>query len=108
MGSPIRATVWNEFRHEKLHEAVKKVYPEGIHAVIAGHLGRQPGIEVRTATLDEPDHGLTEEVLSSTDVLIWWSHMAHDAVSQEVVSRVHARVLEGMGLIALHLSLIHI
>ncbi len=104
MGSPVRVTVWNEFRHEKLHEAVRKIYPEGIHAVIAGHLGSQPGIEVRTATLDEPEHGLTEEVLGSTDVLIWWSHMAHDAVSQEVVSRVHARVLEGMGLISLHSS----
>lgn len=104
MAKTIRVTVWNEFRHEKVHEAVRKVYPEGIHAPIAGHLGSQPGIEVRTATLDEPDHGLTEEVLSSTDVLIWWSHMAHDAVSQEVVSRTHARVLEGMGLIALHSS----
>ena len=104
MGSPIRVLVWNEFRHEKVHEAVRKVYPDGIHMAIARHLGKQPGIEVRTATLDEPEHGLTEEVLSSTDVLIWWGHMAHDAVSEEVAARVHGRVLEGLGLIALHSS----
>ena len=57
---------------------------------------------MRTATLDEPDHGLTEAVLAETDVLTWWGHVAHDEVSDDVVERVHARVLDGMGLVVLH------
>ena len=55
-----------------------------------------------TATLDEPEHGLTEEVLNRTDVLIWWGHVAHGDVTDEIVSRVQQRVLSGMGLIVLH------
>ena len=102
MAGKIRVTVWNEARHEKTHEAVRKVYPDGMHTVIAKHLAAQEGLEVRTATLDEPEHGLTEKVLAGTDVLTWWGHMAHGDVKDEIVSRVQARVLDGMGLIVLH------
>jgi trehalose utilization protein len=96
-----RITVWNEYRHEKTHKAVSDIYPEGIHTVIADSL-KKNGLPVRTATLDEPEHGLTHEVLAETDVLIWWGHMAHKDVSDEIVNRVQLRVLEGMGLIVLH------
>ncbi|MCJ7752137.1 MAG: ThuA domain-containing protein, partial [Armatimonadetes bacterium] len=102
MSAKIKTTVWNEFRHEKTDEAVKKVDPDGIQVAIADHLKKQEGIEARTATLDEPEHGLTEEALKATDVLIWWGHMAHQEVADEVVARVRSRVLEGMGLIVLH------
>jgi len=68
---------------------------------IANYL-RQQGLEVRTATLDEPEHGLTEAVLAQTDVLTWWGHMAHGEVEDAVVDRVHQRVLAGMGLVVLH------
>jgi trehalose utilization protein len=101
MSDPIRVTVWNEFRHEKKDEAVRSVYPDGIHAAIAGGL-RQEGFTVRTATLDEPEHGLSKSALADTDVLIWWGHMAHGDVQDEIVERVHQRVLNGMGLIVLH------
>ena len=94
-------TVWNEHRHERLHAAVTAVYPEGIHMVLAEAL-RAAGLQVRTATLDEPEHGLTEAVLADTDVLTWWGHIAHDEVADAVVERVQARVLDGMGLIVLH------
>ncbi len=97
----IRVTVWNEARHEKSHAAVAAVYPEGIHEAIAQGL-RGEGFVVRTATLDEPEHGLTDEVLANTDVLTWWGHMAHHEVSDVIVERVQKRVLEGMGLIVLH------
>jgi trehalose utilization protein len=81
---------------------VAKIYPEGIHGAIANHL-RSTGLAVRTATLDEPEHGLTDEVLAETDVLIWWGHMAHGRVSDEVVDKVHQRVVgDGMGLLVLH------
>jgi trehalose utilization protein len=101
MANAPRVTVWNEYRHEKAHAEVARVYPNGIHEAIASHL-RATGLEVRTATLDEPEHGLTADVLAHTDVLIWWGHMAHDDVRDEVVERVYGRVLDGMGLIVLH------
>jgi trehalose utilization protein len=97
----LRVTVWNEFRHEKSDENVAKIYPDGIHMALAAALGKD-GFSVRTATLDEPEHGLTAEALDSTDVLLWWGHIAHDEVSDEVVGRVHERVLGGMGLVVLH------
>lgn len=102
MNNPIQVTVWNEFRHEKKNEKVRAIYPDGMHATIAAFLGKQADLAVRTATLDEPEHGLTQEVLDKTDVLTWWGHMAHGDVKDEIVERVQKRVLEGMGLIVLH------
>jgi trehalose utilization protein len=98
----IRVTVWNEFQHEKSNATVKSIYPKGIHEAIASHLRKDSGFTVRTATLDEPEHGLTNDVLAQTDVLTWWGHAAHDKVQDAIVDRVQARVLEGMGLIVLH------
>ena len=63
-----RVTVWNENRHEKLDEDVARIYPEGMHAPIAKHL-EENGFSVRIATLDDPQHGLTEDVLEQTDVV---------------------------------------
>ena len=97
----LRVTVWNEGRHEKLHAEVINHYPDGMHAVIGGAL-RGEGMTVRSATLDEPGHGLTDAVLAETDVLTWWGHMAHQEVQDAVVARVQKRVLEGMGLVVLH------
>ena len=99
--SNIRVTVWNEYRHERHKESVAAIYPQGIHRAIADGL-REFGYDPKTATLDEPEHGLTEEVLAQTDVLTWWGHMAHREVSDEIVERVHQRVLAGMGLVVLH------
>lgn len=98
----IKVTVWNEFKHERELEEIKKVYPEGIHNCIAGFLGKCEDIQVRTATFEMPEHGLTEEVLGDTDVLIIWSHALQDEFSDEVAERVQQHVLSGMGLIALH------
>ena len=100
--SDIRVTVWHEYRHEKRNEKVRSIYPEGMHKVIADGLREHGFTQVRTATLDEPEHGLTEEVLAQTDVLTWWGHGAHREVEDEIVERVHQRVLQGMGLIVLH------
>ena len=98
----MRITVWNEGRHEQKNEKVKAVYPTGIHSVIADGLLEHGFTEVRTATLDEPEHGLTADVLAATDVLLWWGHMAHGDVKDEIVERVYQRVMDGMGLIVLH------
>jgi trehalose utilization protein len=101
MTTRLNVTVWNEYRHEQQKPEVAAIYPDGIHETIASAL-RQHDLEVRTATLDEPEHGLTDAVLDATDVLIWWGHMAHADVRDEVVDRVQRRVLDGMGLIVLH------
>jgi len=101
MTNSLRVTVWNEYRHEKTEAHIAAIYPDGLHTVIARSL-QTHGMEVRTATLDEPEHGMTQAVLSQTDVLTWWGHAAHHEVKDEIVDRVHQRVLEGMGLIVLH------
>ncbi|MGF1656254.1 MAG: ThuA domain-containing protein [Verrucomicrobiales bacterium] len=103
MSKSLSVTVWGENVHEHKHPIVKKLYPEGMHTTIADALREQvPGIQVRTATLQEPDHGLSDEVLANTDVLSWWGHAAHDQVSDVIVEKVAKRVWEGMGLMVLH------
>jgi trehalose utilization protein len=98
-----RVTIWNEYQHEKIDPHVARIYPNGIHGAIAQHL-QSTGLTVHTATLDHPEHGLTDDVLKQTDVLIWWGHIAHNQVRDDLVDKVHQRVLSGMGLIALHSS----
>jgi trehalose utilization protein len=98
----IRVTVWGENVHEHRDEAVRALYPDGMHATVAEALAEDPEIEAGTATLDQLEHGLTADRLAATDVLTWWGHAAHDAVEDVIVDRVQARVLEGMGLIVLH------
>ncbi|MEH6717642.1 MAG: ThuA domain-containing protein [Aurantimonas endophytica] len=98
----IRTVVWNEYAHERENPVVRDIYPDGIHAVIAAALGREADIEVSTATLDEPEHGLSQARLDATDVLLWWGHKSHGAVSDAVVERVADRVHQGMGMIVLH------
>lgn len=100
--SQTRVVVWNEFEHEKEDEAVSKIYPDGIHRAIADCLQEDPSLLVETATLEEPEHGLSEDRLHSTDVLLWWGHRAHHKVDDNIVARVQQRVLDGMGLIVLH------
>lgn len=102
MKTPVRVTVWSEYIHEQKDKTSAKIYPKGIHGAIADYFKKQEGIKVQTATLNQPEHGLTEKVLKKTDVLIWWGHIAHDKVKDEIVERVHKHVLEGMGLIVLH------
>ncbi|SRR5579883_546301 len=104
--TPIHVMVWGENIHERHNERVRAIYPRGMHRTIAdaiaSHLGAD--VNVRTATLEEPEHGLADEVLQTTDVLSWWGHAAHDRVDDAVVEKVHRRVLGGMGLLLLHSS----
>ena len=99
----MRITIWNEFIHERNDDTVAGIYPRGIHGALADALGgKMPNAQISTATLEEPAHGLTAQVLDHTDVLYWWGHLAHHKVSDEVVEAVHSRVLQGMGLVVLH------
>jgi len=101
---PIRVTVWSENYHEPREEDVRRIYPDGIHGAIAAGLAQHLGerAQVRTAVLDDPEHGLSDKELAETDVLTWWGHMAHEKVADEAVERVRRRVLAGMGLLVLH------
>ena len=100
----INALVWNEGLHEKKDTRVTDVYPKGIHGTICEFLNRDGLITAKAATLDDDEQGLSQDVLDKTDVLLWWSHIAHGDVQDAVVERVHKRVLEGMGIIVLHSS----
>lgn len=104
MARTLRVTIWNEFIHEREHVAVRSVYPDGMHAVLAEAIVRLLGDQVtlRVATFNQAEHGLTQETLNETDVLTWWGHAAHARVMDDVVDRAYRRVLEGMGLVVLH------
>jgi trehalose utilization protein len=105
MTDKLNILVWNEGVHEARNqpETMAEMYPSGIHGAIADGLkGFYPDSGIATATLADPEHGLSEETLAATDVLLWWGHVAHDDVSDEVVERVQRHVLGGMGLIVLH------
>ncbi|MEX2175307.1 MAG: ThuA domain-containing protein [Pirellulaceae bacterium] len=104
MTPPLRVTIWNEYVHERTSDTVRRIYPTGMHAVLAAAVSRllEGEVQVRCATLDQPEHGLSVEQLAQTDVLTWWGHAAHERVEDEVVERVQRRVLEGMGLVVLH------
>ena len=98
----IRVTIWNEFLHEKEIPSVTELYRDGIHEHLKRVLQRE-GFAIRTAYLEQDEeHGLSDDVLRETDVLLWWGHAAHHKVSDAVAERVVLRVQEGMGFIPLH------
>lgn len=98
----IKVTIWNEGRHDKTKKLVQEMYPKGIHGTLAEYLGSFEHLQVRTATLDDPEQGLSDSLLNDTDVMLWWGHAYHSEVDDELVQKIQARVLKGMGLICLH------
>ncbi len=91
MSSQIGVTVWGENVHERENPLVAKIYPDGMHHTIADAISEDGDCKVRTATLQEPEHGLATGVLESTDVLIWWGHAAHGKVSGARISHRRSR-----------------
>lgn len=85
-------------------DEARRIYPDDVHEAIASGLRAELGdsTEVRTARLDDSHFGLSEEALARADVLVWWSHVKHHLVPDDVVRHVWQRVREGMGLIVLH------
>jgi trehalose utilization protein len=103
MDRKINVTIYNEFIHETTSEAVRAIYPNGIHGAIKDFLGKDSAIGlIRFATLADHRETLTQEILDDTDVLLWWGHLKHQDVDDTVVDMVTSRVLTGMGFIALH------
>ena len=90
----IRVTVWNENIHEKEIPEQMAHYPRGIHGAIAEYLQKSPDeLDVRIATQDQPACGLPDDVLNTTDVMIWWGHAGHHLVPDDLARRVADRVL---------------
>ena len=99
----LNVVIWNEFRHEKTKEEVKALSPNGLHAYLKDVLDVNGDMEVSLAALDDPDQGLSDERLEQIDVLVWWGHMAHGEVDDELVKKIQKRVYLGkMGFVALH------
>lgn len=98
---PIKVTFWHEFRHEKTKPEAKALYPDGLHAYLKSILECED-IEITLAALDDPNQGITDELLNNTDVLMWWGHMAHAEVNDELVEKIRQRVYAGMGFLPLH------
>jgi trehalose utilization protein len=99
MSDRIRVLAWSELTEPK------QVYPNGISGALAEHLGSRPDIDARTASIDDPDQGVSDAVLAQTDVLLWFGHVKHKQVTQESVDRVVRHVKErGMGFLPLHSS----
>ncbi len=98
----LKVLIYNEFHHERSEEAIRNIYPDGIHNELKRQL-EDNAIAVNTITLDNINN-ITEQLLNDTDVLIWWGHMAHQNVPDEVAVLVKEAVLRGMGAIFLHSS----
>ncbi len=95
--SPLRVTVWDE---NKPH--IEEYYPAGIRGAVADAI-KGDGVEVTIAHLDEPDQGISEDLLENTDVLVWWGHARHGEVDDELAAKIKQRVHHGgMGLVVLH------
>lgn len=103
----IKVTIFNEFLHEQEDERVKAVYPNGIHNQLKSFL-ESDDVVVRTVVEYDSerkvitDCGITDELLDDTDVLIWWGHVGHQHVPDEIVEKCYKHVLNGMGAIFLH------
>tara|TARA_A100001037_G_scaffold306085_1_gene349083 strand:- start:4132 stop:4863 length:732 start_codon:yes stop_codon:yes gene_type:complete len=100
----VNVTIWNEYHCEKEDPIAEGLYPSGIHNFIASFL-TEAGYNTTTATLASPEHGLSNEVLDTTDVLLWWSHNQNEHLDDSIANRVAKKVLEGMGFIVLHSAL---
>lgn len=86
----------------KTAEEMRKVYPDGLGKTLENHFKEKDDISVKLVTIDMPEFGITDELLENTDVLVWWSHIAQQAIPDELAVKIQQRVLQGMGLIVLH------
>src|SRR4051812_19077086 len=75
---PIRVVVWDE-RQPKQKEA----YDNFLGNAIADYLKKQPGLEVKSVGIDDPDQGLSKETLDNCDVLVWWGHIRHGEIKPD-------------------------
>ena len=96
--SPIKVVVWDERQ-----PAQKQAYDDFLGNRIADHLRSEPGLSVRSVGLDDPEHGLSSDVLGDARVLIWWGHVRQREIAPEMGKKIVERIKAGtLSLIALH------
>ncbi len=98
----IRVTIWNEHSKQETPAGVLAVYPGGMNEALADAFAGDNEIQVRLASLDDADMGLSDEIIDNTDVMLWWGHSRHEQVPDELASKVRDAVVKGMGFIPLH------
>ncbi len=95
---PIRVVVWDERQPRQ-----KQAYPDFLGNQIARALSVRPGLSVRSVALDDAGQGISDKVLESCDVLIWWGHVRQGLVKADAGQRIVKRIQAGkLSLIALH------
>jgi trehalose utilization protein len=98
----IKVLIWDE----NPSHASKELYPNSLRGAIAvgvTGLDKASELDVKTAHLDEPEQGVSDQILAETDVLVWWGHARHDLVEDALAERIKDRVhKQGMGLVVLH------
>ncbi|MEM7385392.1 MAG: ThuA domain-containing protein, partial [Verrucomicrobiota bacterium] len=96
--SPIRVRVWDEQQPVK-----KKVYPDFPGNHIAEALKQNERLKITSAWLDQENQGLSSADLQNTDVLVFWGHVRHDAISEEKSIEIVQRIKAGnLAMITLH------
>ncbi len=95
---PVRVVVWDEQQPQQ-----KEAYDNFLGNAIAKYLEGRPGLAVKAVKLDDPEQGLSAEVLGACDVLVWWGHVRQAEVKPETGKKVVERIKAGtLGLLALH------
>ena len=98
LSRPVRVVVWDEQQ-----PAQKQAYANFLGNQIAEHLGAQPGISVRSVSINDPGQGLAGGVLDDCQVLIWWGHVRNGEIAPEVGQSIVEKIKDGrLSLIALH------
>ena len=94
----IEVLVWDEQQPKQ-----KAVYPNFLGNQIADHLRHNASLSVTSVNLDDPDQGLSEEMLENAEVIIWWGHVRHSEISTAKSRRLIERVKAGeLQIIFLH------
>ena len=96
--NPLKVLVWDEQQ-----EAQKKAYENFLGNHIAEHLKKQPGLALRSVSINESQQGLSDENLEWAEAILWWGHVRHKDVDDAAVGKVIARLKAGKcGLVAIH------
>ena len=97
---PVRVLAWDEAPSH----APKSIYPDSINGAIATFLNEDGSGQIHAAhaNIDSPEQGITDDVLSNIDVLVWWGHARHGEVADAVADKIKAAVYKGLGFLPLH------
>jgi trehalose utilization protein len=95
---PIKAVVWDEQQPSQ-----KEAYDNFLGNWIADYLSARPGLAVQSVKLNDPEQGLSAEVLGGCDVLLWWGHQRQAELTPDTGKKLVERIKAGtLALVALH------